>query len=583
MDGFVNRLKEIVSLDMIIYVLIALLVIIILSLVIRSLRVKRVKKELDSLELKYSELKSVPLSFKLNKATALAKVNHSISDQVNEYQNRFDLVQEKLKEFSVVLAELDDFVYSKKVKKANDKIEILKPIAASCEEEIYAVDALFDEVLEQENLQRANINMLKNEFRNLKRQLMENRGLYRQSVEYLDDYIVQVENMFSIFEEWMFASEFNKASDKQNEIKSSLEVLSNYLNELPAIYDHACIKIPHKEEEIAGLYANAFNQGVYLEHLEVKKNIEVISDMVADILLKLQEGNMDHVERVLEDCDTRLEQLTAQIEKENQAFDVIRANVNDLFSAIKKLNGEVQSIKDTYSRVQERFGFENLSGNLLELEDNLDSLNEMRFKLENILTQGSVPFSTLLVTYEKVENECKAIEKETLSIKTKLDNATSDEERAKKQLIKLQLITNEMCIKIAKRRLPSVDDKFESDIRNANVYIVEIKELLERVPLDVIALNKKLQEAIDYIYTLYNSVNNLVGMASMVENAILFGNKYRSDYPEIDSELTRAELCFTNGQYTKALKIAISVIEKLHPGAYEKLISNEETEELAHA
>lgn len=86
-------------------------------------------------------------------------------------------------------------------------------------------------------------------------------------------------------------------------------------------------------------------------------------------------------------------------------------------------------------------------------------------------------------------------------------------------------------------------------------------------------MNAKLKEAIDYIYTLYNSVNNLVGMSVMVENAILFGNKYRSEYPEIDSELTRAELCFTNGQYTKSLKIAISAIEKLHPGAYEKLLA----------
>ena len=64
----------------------------------------------------------------------------------------------------------------------------------------------------------------------------------------------------------------------------------------------------------------------------------------------------------------------------------------------------------------------------------------------------------------------------------------------------------------------------------------------------------------------------LVGIAIMVENAIVFGNRYRSSYPEIDSELTRAELSFQNGEYTKALKIAIQSIEKMHPGIYEKLI-----------
>ena len=143
-------------------------------------------------------------------------------------------------------------------------------------------------------------------------------------------------------------------------------------------------------------------------------------------------------------------------------------------------------------------------------------------------------------------------------------------------MVKLQLLVNEMKNKIMKYRLPSIDDKFEKDIRDANVYIEDIRQYLEETPLNVEGLNKCLDEAIDYIYTLFNSVNNLVGIADMVESAIVFGNKYRSEYPEIDSELTRAELCFTNGQYTKSLKIAIAAIERLHPGAYEKLIAASE-------
>ena len=113
---------------------------------------------------------------------------------------------------------------------------------------------------------------------------------------------------------------------------------------------------------------------------------------------------------------------------------------------------------------------------------------------------------------------------------------------------------------------------YEEDLRKANSLVREVGALLEASPLDIVVLNERCKEAIDFVYTLYNSVNNLVGMAIMVENTIVFGNRYRSTYPEVDSELTRAELCFRNGQYTKALKIAIQTIEKMHPGSYEKLI-----------
>ena len=88
-------------------------------------------------------------------------------------------------------------------------------------------------------------------------------------------------------------------------------------------------------------------------------------------------------------------------------------------------------------------------------------------------------------------------------------------------------------------------------------------------------MNKTLDEAIDYIYKLYNNVNNVVGMALMVENAIVFGNKYRSTYPEVDRELSRAEFAYLNGEYTQALTIAIACMENLFPHeADEKILEN---------
>lgn len=576
MDGFINKLKNMITLEMILIGICILALVVIITLIMRSLRIKKVRKELEELELKYNELKGYPLSFKLNKAIALSKVNKSICEPVNEYQKKFDEVQEQLKEFSVLLAEIDDFVYSKKVKKASEKIEELNSKVSDVETAVCDINALLDEVLEQESMQRANINTLKNTFRTYKRTLMENRGSYRQSVEYLDEFVTKVENMFSIFEEWMFASEFNKASDKQQEIKEALADMKYYLEVLPGCYEKATIILPAMIDEVKLSSQSCLQKGVYLEHLEVEKNIEMMNDMISDVLMKLSKCNLDRVNEILNDCEIRIKLLKEQIEKETASFDVINTKVNALFIRIKELNVHVQGIKEVYSKVHERFGFENLSSTLNVIDAQLDNLNELRFKLESVISNRSVPFSTLVMSYNEVMEECEKLEVLAKDMKVKLDNATSDEERAKKQLIKLQLIVNEMRIKIAKHRLPSVDEKYEEDIRNANVYIVDIKEILEEVPLNVEKLNSKLKVAIDYIYTLYNSVNNLVGMAVMVENAILFGNKYRSEYTEMDSELTRAELCFSNGQYTKALKIAISAIERLHPGAYEKLLKEGE-------
>ena len=60
----------------------------------------------------------------------------------------------------------------------------------------------------------------------------------------------------------------------------------------------------------------------------------------------------------------------------------------------------------------------------------------------------------------------------------------------------------------------------------------------------------------------------------MVEEAIVYGNRYRSSFLEVNTELTKTEVLFRNGEYTKALTTAVDIIEKLNPGSYEELIRN---------
>lgn len=576
MDEFITNIKNIVTTQGLIYILIALILLVIVCIVMVMLRQKKAKRELDDLEMKYNSLKGIPLAFKLNKAVALSRVNEEMSQRVEGCKNDFDEVQEKLKECSVMLAEIDDLVYVRKTKAANRRMAALTTLLSECEQSASSVNETLDEVLEKENEQREQINKLKEEFRNVKRKINENRNAFHQANEYLEREINAIEKMFSLFEEWMFASEFNKAADQQEEILKKIHHLKELMSVLPSLYERAKGVLPRAIDEVGYNYAQCKNKGIYLEHLEIKKNLEIISDMLKENLNKLRNGLIDHVEEDLSECEKRLAQLQEQINKEEKAYDEVAKNVELLFDSIRTINQDVDGIIQLYNRVYERFGFENWTEKLKETKEQLTVLNDMKRKLEKIILEKSVPYTTILIAYKELDQSNTIFHDEVMKMKQKLETACSDEERAKKQLVKLQLIVNEIRVKMSKHRLPSVSQKYQDDLHKANVMIKEITCILDNTPLDVKRLNKDLREAIDYIYTLYNSVNNLVGMAIMVENTIVFGNRYRSSYPEIDNELTRCELCFRNGQYTKALKIGIQAIEKMHPGAYEKLINKKD-------
>lgn len=573
MDELITEIKNIVTAEVMIYALIIIAVLVVLIVLLMIMHQKRVKKELDELESKYNLLKAMPLAFKLNKAVALSRVNNEMAQRVDGCKNDFDAVQENLKECSVMLAEIDDLVYVRKNKAAARKMSALSDVLRLCEENAGRVNDTLDEVLEKENEQREQINKLKEEFRTVKKKINENRAAFHQANDYFEKEISATEKMFSLFEEWMFASEFDKAADQQEEILLSVHHIEDLLIALPGLYERAKGVLPRAIDEVGYNYAQCKNKEVYLEHLEIKKNLEIISDMLKEDLNKLRNGQIDHVEEDLDECEKRLAQLQEQIAKEDKAYDEVTKNVASLFENIKAVNQDVDAIEQLYNRVSERFGLESWLEKLKEIKERLTVLNDMQRKLEKVILEKSVPYTTVLIAYKELDQSNATFVDEVMKMKDRLETACSDEERAKKQLVKLQLIVNEIHVKMSKHRLPSVSQKYQDDLHKANVMIKDISCILDNTPLDIRHLNSELRDAIDYIYTLYNSVNNLVGMAIMVENTIVFGNRYRSSYPEIDNELTRCELCFRNGQYTKALKIGIQAIEKMHPGAYEKLIN----------
>ena len=157
---------------------------------------------------------------------------------------------------------------------------------------------------------------------------------------------------------------------------------------------------------------------------------------------------------------------------------------------------------------------------------------------------------------------------------TTLEGASDDEQRAYQQLTKLQIVLAEVEARIRLNRLPAISQQYEEDLAKANDLINRLQTELGETPLNVSLLNSLLNMAIDFIYKLYESVNRILGTAIMVENSIVVGNRYRSSYADIDSELTRAELAYRNGEYTSALQIALKAIEKVHPQSVNKLISS---------
>jgi septation ring formation regulator len=306
--------------------------------------------------------------------------------------------------------------------------------------------------------------------------------------------------------------------------------------------------------------------------LDVEKNLAALSAALKDDLLKLKAGKQDSVGDHLDDYKVRLSQMDEAVKKEGTSYDEMRTLTKETETLANEVNQTESYLNSKMGNAVSQYGLSSLSESMQKNSTLLEHLNAMKPEVMSQAKSYSVAASEVLISLKQLFQGYSEINDEFKGLRSTIDSATGDVDRAGKQLVKLQIIMNQMQVKIRRYKLPNISTAYEEDMNKANTYIHHLEVLLKETPINIQLLNSTLQEALEFIYKLYNNVNNVVGTVVMVENTIVFGNRYRSTYEDIDSELTRSELCFRNGEYTQALQIAISTMEKIHPGNYESIV-----------
>lgn len=541
-------------------------------LIIEKVRTKKFRNELVELEKRYADIKVIPLTFKMNKAVTAARSNVETAEKVNGAKKSYDQTQASIKKISENLANCEDAILLGKLRKADSIMTELESDLSLTNKEATDLDAYLDEILAKETAQRQEVTTLKNRFRALKSMANENSGKLSYNYNVIEEKIANTEKMFSTFEDWMYSSDYDRANKELEQIQESMAELEGMLDNMPTLLQDARGVVPNMLEECAKDYKKAASKGVYLKHLDVENNLKLLSDGLNDDLKKLKEGDSTDVSTNLDDYKNRIEQLSNSIHSEVSAHNQMKSLTQETEDLFEETNADARFVTSEIENNAEKYGLSNLSAELQKENDALQQLNKERVKTLDNVKNYDMPATMAMMNISTLNQKLSTVSSSFKTMRSKIEMATGDEDRAAKQLTKLQIIMNLMQVKIRKYKLPNISEKYEDDMRKAYEYIKSLDGLMKESPINMQLLNSTLQEALDFIYKLYNEVNNVVGTVVMVENTIVFGNRYRSTYADIDSALTRSELSFRNGEYTKALTTAIATIEKIHPGNYESMI-----------
>lgn len=573
---FITFIQEKTSLTVLIYICIAILILVLLTMISNSMRRRKAASRFEELEKEVNEVRNNSLNYKFNKAKAFSKANADIMERVNELSPKYKICIKGMDDCDTLCERANDYLDGHRTKKAMRTMDELETCLDDARERIRIVTKALDNILEKETEVRDFANALKERFASVKTVYQNNRPAYFKATTYFDSRIQEIENEFTSFEEWMYASEFNKAKDEGDKIAKEIDVVSSEVASCPDLYERAMAIIPAAVNEIRENEAELTKANVDLAYLETDKKLNTVSENLQASIHLIDIGNLADAQMVLSDITDTILNLQDQMNAEKDAYNEIHDGLAQNVISVDEIDVQLNEIKTLYGNIRDRFGLEDWTHRFALADEQMNNLKEACALIQKELDEDKMPRVDVIHYYREFANDIEEFKGQVNDMKTKLLNASSDESRAKKQLVKLQLILNEVRLNAATRNLPSVSSQFDEDIKQAEDMISRVQVVLSHSPLDVPTLNSDLQDAIDFVYKLYNNANNLIGVAVMVENAIVFGNRFRSTYPSMNTDLTRAELCFQNGEYTRALKIAIQAIENLHPGTYEKLIARKD-------
>lgn len=573
---FLSFIQSRITLATLIYICIIVLVIILLVILSNHLRRRKANARFEELEKDVNAVRNNSLDYKFNKAKAFAKVNADIMERVNELTPKYNVCIEGMDECDTLCEKAHDALEGHHTKRAMRRMDELETSLKDARERIRIVTKALDNILQKEIEVRDFANALKERYQNVRQVYTTNRNSFYKATTYFDSRFQEIENDFSNFEEWMYACEFNKAKDEGNKIAASIDSLSSEIALCPDLYERTKSIIPAAMMEINQNATELSQSDINLGYLEINKNLNGAASQLKEAEHRIDVGNLKEAQMMISQIGDGVLKLQDAISQEKAAYDEIHGGLEQNLITVSEIQVELNDIKKMYSNIRDRFGLEDWTHRFALADEQMGNVQEASTLLQREIKADQTPLIEVVRYYREFVADINEFKTQIDEMKSKLISASSDESRAQKQLIKLQLILNEVRLNAATRHLPSISSQFEKDIQQAEDLISRVQIVLSHSPLDVPTLNADLQDAIDFVYKLYNNANNLIGVAVMVENAIVFGNRFRSAHPSMNTDLTRAELCFQNGEYTRALKIAIQAIENLHPGTYEKLIAKKD-------
>lgn len=564
------------------YAIVAVIVItVIVIITIKNIK-KQFKDTLINLERNKNLIISGSILSELNKVESLIN-NKDLEDKYIYWKNIFKEIKDNdVPKITDELIEIENLIDVKDYKNANEAL-------AKVEFEIYIAKSKAQKLLEDikeitlsEQKNREIVTKLKSEYRSVFLQYNNNNkedySLIQIPLE------LQFENVDKLFSAFEMAMENNVYTEVGKIVKALDDTIGNLkivIEEAPSIILMGKNMIPNRIKEIGKTYEKMKNDGYNLDYLNIEYNIAESEKKVADVFDRLNVLNLEDSIFELKTIMDYFDGLFTDFDKEKIAKKLFDDYIRSVIMKCKKLKKIIGNLSNKIDDIKYSY---DLTDDDVKI---IGELNAEVLECESMYENVVSSFREHNTAYSRLSKEMEKINVRLVKAEDKLDytlrslgSLKEDEIRAREQLDEIKNIIRQAKSHMNSYKLPLVPKNYYVELDEANDAIKEMIIELEKQPISIKTLNTRVDTARDLVLKVYNTSLEIVKTASMAENAIVYGNRYRTINANIEAGLTKAEREFFRGNFKSSLEYAINSINVIEPGIHKRLLDAYKNEQI---
>lgn len=558
---------------------IGVVLLIVLLIVYRQMVLKKRKKEVTLIENRLAAIKSLPIQYRLGRVQNIAKNTPELLEQYNDFEERYDeLISIQKDEIAILLNEIDEKIYAGKIFKVSGMLTQLKGMVDSFEQKANQLLTEIEAVTEIENVQRIAIIRVKEKYRGIQENYNGVRYKLEEAVPAINAYIDQIDQDFVDLESMMNMQYFDDAKKQCEQIDTKIDFLAANIRDLPTYLSLATSYIPSEIEKVQNRVVDLKSRGFSLVRIDAENRIIEIQNQLSQVGEDIQNLEISNVGETLNTITSEIAQLNEAFETEEAAQSEFNDIWKNVFDKISELNNNYEYAKEELVKLKKLYVLQDERMDITQEAQHLQDVLADMTRLKELINSNEFSYQEVVEKLKNLVLEGDAFEEKLQFFFASRDEMYLTEKRALDELENINIVLLEIKSQIKNKQLPMINESYKDYIADSYKKANEIQFLCKSRPIILDKLTQQVDIARDIIYKLYDNIHNLIVTADMVEEAIVFGNRYRSSFLEVNTELTKAEVLYRNGEYTKALSTAVDIIEKIKPGSYERLIKKNNIE-----